>query len=144
MADPTAPPITIAQIKVKLGVSQYARLTDNNQDAVATNAINESRIWVKSKWDKSGLDFDETDVMTAESVVTYACYLLFYRNNQVKAGNHYKKMAKDLLKSVLGNDALEDDVRDLPSLPAATVEAGDNWVFGDTYGNGSYSPYNRY
>lgn len=144
MADPTVPTVSINAIKDDLGNSVYMRLTDNNQDSVATAAINKARIYVKSKWDKAGETFDEDDAVTAQSVIYMSCYFLFYRNNQVKAGNHYKKMSKDLLKSQLGNDALADDVADLPSNPAGTVTAGDNYIFGDTYGNGSFSPYNRY
>ena len=144
MADPTVPTVSTATIKERIGNSQYITLNDGGGDSVATNALNQSRILCKSKFDKSDLDFDETEAYTADAVINMACYYLFYRNNQVKAGNHYKKIAMELLKSVLGNDALGESEVDKPSMPGLSVADENPWIYGDSSGNGSYSRFNRY
>jgi len=144
MADPVAPTLSITYLKdIELGAAKYLTLTDNNNDAIATAKLEQSKLWAKSKYDNAGVDYDETVDIVKQAIMQMTVAHLYLRNNQEEVSQKYKDMAEEMLKTAIGNSALGGN-KDLPSVPAVNITLNPSILFADSNNLGGYGPGENY
>jgi len=137
-----APTLSIEYLKnVELGESLYAKLTNNNDDDIATAKLGQAEGWAEAKFNNGGYTYDTDEFYTAQAVMQMCVYLLYLRNNQHEVGKPYKKMAEESLETAIGNSALSaGNSGSLSNQPAMSVSLSSNQLFTDSSGEGGYGP----
>lgn len=96
--------VTLEELKAEFKTHAYNMLTGGN-DAVATRALERSRVWLTARLTEVGLSPDEEDAVVREIILKYAAYELHSFAEQEAVAKDKKDDALELIGAYISRVA---------------------------------------